>query len=410
MNETAEEISYTALTCVNRVKDFEIPTYISLGGKLTKLPKYLTRKDVHFLVSPECKLVRAAWISKALAHILNSKTMENKEVRLRELERALEDLDSHISSLIKFGVLRDRQGPGAMSFSQANENIPEDAIMISKRSYDELIKHNPRWEHTSHVMVVRFPNLGPGTTQKLRLIVNSEEDSSQLKDTALGKRFAWLGDLLDEMNTNSLEEMGVVDAFYLNPNTLKRTEGDGDGDIIYMVKEQKGHPYFREISLIREPAPIKDSDVETLFAKADRVDRTSLTAWLPNYFDNVPIAPATYAIRWKLFNRLAKFKNCAHPMSSAWKEIAPIGIKLMEFVMDIRKGEFTEAEIEDKMKNINNTMREIKKAKEKGNWFAKTVTSSHVEDVGRFTTDFKSLQKFVNYITGQDKQLTMKDL
>ena len=92
-------------------------------------------------------------------------------------------------------------------------------------------------------------------------------------------------------------------------------------------------------------------------------------------------------------------------MQEAWKEVAPQAIEMIEFVMDIRKGEWTEAQIETKMNNINNIVQEIQKAKENGNWFARIVTSSNLEDIQGFIRTFSTLQDFVDYATKQQSSL-----
>jgi hypothetical protein len=414
MTITEETVmAYKPLTSETRVEDFIIPTHLELGNQLVALPKSITRKDPHFLLSPEGVPIRATWISQPLAHILNSKRFDIPEIRINELRRAMRATEEQISSLIKYGVLRDKHGPGAMAFCQANENVPKDSIVISSRTYDTLCLRNPRWKYAKTVMAVRFPNLGPGTTQELNIVVNKAEGldllAENLPDTALGKRFDF-SSLLTALETDTHEDItddsGIIDAFYIHPETLKENfEGDGDGDQIFIVIEKKGHPTTRFIDLTRTPGNIKESDIEMLFNKASRTNRTDIKTWLPPYFDDVPIGPATYAIRWILYNHLRKFRNADHPMFEAWKEIAPTAIEMIEFVMDIRKGDWTEAQITQKMQNIQNKMNEIKKAQNNGDWFAKTVTSSTVQDIPGFVTKFKTLQDYVNLITSQSPSM-----
>lgn len=409
-------IAYEPLTSETRVKDFVIPESLVLGGKEITLPKSITRKDPHFLLDTSGRPLRAAWISKPLAHILNSYRFDEPSIKIKELLKAVNAVESSISSLVKYGVLRDKHGPGAMAFCQANENVPKDAILISQRTFDTLCQKNYKWKHAKTVMAVRFPNLGPGTTQELKVIVNKPEtiDLFNLAPTAIGSRCTNLTDLYSalEMDTHQdlLDSSGIVDAFYLHPETLKDGfQGDGDGDQIFIVLERKGDPIFREITLTREPEEIKQTDVDILFTKASRTSRENITSWLPTYFDDVPIGPATYTIRWILYNHLRKFKDSEHPMADAWQEIAPIAIDMVEFVMDIRKGDWTDKEIEVKMRNIQNKMSEIQKARYNGDWFAKTVTSRDIDDISGFILKFSSLQEYVNLITNQ-KPLLLKSL
>lgn len=178
-----------------------------------------------------------------------------------------------------------------------------------------------------------------------------------------------------------------------------------DGDQIFIVIEKKGTPLTKFIDLTREPAKIQEADVTTLFSKAARTNRSDIKTWLPPYFDDVPIGPATYAIRWILYNHLRKFRTTDHPMFEAWKEIAPTAIEMIEFVMDIRKGDWTEVQIMQKMQDIQNKMNEIKKAQTNGDWFAKTVTSNTIQDLPGFIIKFRTLQDYVDLITYQSRPM-----
>jgi hypothetical protein len=179
-----------------------------------------------------------------------------------------------------------------------------------------------------------------------------------------------------------------------------------DGDQLFIIKEKRGTPIFSEVDLTRKPAEIKESDIETLFAKARRTDRTNLEEWLPPYFDDVPIGPATYAIRRMLFLKAQELKDTVqNPLQEAWKIVAPVGIQLIEFVMDIRKNDWTENEIETKLEEIRIWNKEIRTAQETGDWFARTVTSSSLEDVQGFIREFDTLQDYVNFITAQNYSL-----
>jgi hypothetical protein len=334
---------------------------------------------------------------------------DEKSVKIAELVRALEATEESISSLIKVGVLKDKKGPGAMAFCQANENVPKNAILISKRTYDTLCLTNKSWKTVKTVAATRFPNLGPGTTQELRLIVNKPQGVELLADLpeeSLGKRFANLEIFMKAVESETYEDIldcsGIVDAFYIHPDTLKNGfEGDGDGDQIFMVARKRGHTTFKNVDMTRVPAAIAESDVEVLFKKASRTNRTDIKQWLPTYFDDVPIGDATYVIRWMLYKELKNFKDTEHPMHEAWKKVAPKAIDLVEFVMDIRKGDWTDDEIDRKMDDIKTKMAEISKSKEQGNWFAKTVTTKAVEGVDEFVKCFNTLQDYVNLITMQ---------
>jgi hypothetical protein len=409
-------LNYTPLTSETRVEDFELPTHLTIGGRLVELPKCITRKDPHFLLNTDGSPVRASWISKPLAHILNGMRFENTEIKLAELQRALAATEESISTLIKSGVLKDKKGPGAMAFCQANENVHKDSILISSRTFDTLCLINKKWKNARTVAVTRFPNLGPGTTQELKLVVDKAKGVELLADlpeTSLGKRFANLEIFLKAVEEETVEDIldcsGVVDAFYLHPETLKeKFEGDGDGDLLFIKLQKYGEPKFKKVNLNRNSGEISQDDVDVLFKKASRTERTNIKEWLPTYFDDVPIGDATYVVRWMLYNQLKNHKDSDHPMHEAWKEVSPKAIELVEFVMDIRKGDWTDDEIDKKMKGIKNKMFEISKAKESGNWFAKTVTTKSVDDIPGFIQRFSTLQEYMNAITMQKDQNLMK--
>lgn len=403
-------LEFKPLTSERRVVDFALPTHLTLGGQLVSLPYSILQKDPHFLLNEEGKPVRAAWISPALAHILNGLRFDSSDIKIAELRRAITAVEDKIASIIKFGILKNKQGPGAMSFCQSNSNVPKDSIVISARTFDTLCKASSKWKTTKNVMVVRFPNLGPGTTQKLKLIVNKPQGldllSAPLPSNSIGFRIDNLSQLLSAIEkddyADEVDTSGLLDCFYLNPEVLKGgLQGDGDGDQVFIVCEDRGSPIFQEINLVREPGDISTDLVDTLINKANRVKTNDLKTWLPNYFDDVPIGPATYAVRWMLFNELPRHKDSKHPMHDAWKVVGPIGIDWMEFIFDIRKGGWTDEQIQKHMDKLMNIVKEIQKAKENGNWFAKVVTSSTVEDVSGFIRTFPTLQSFVDYVTGQ---------
>lgn len=393
--------SYQPFSSETRVKDFEIPKYLTFGGTMIKVPKGLHQKDIHYLLDELGKPVRCAWISKPIAHLLNSMRFENSDLRVRELERAIDAVDVEIQNLVRVGVLKDKHGPGAMSFCQTHENVPKGHILISERTFKTLVATNPKWEKTKTVAVPRFPNLGPATTQELRIIVNATNDKKPISSTSIGARLPNLASLLEEVE-DTIDLSGVLDPFYVNQKDLKDGfQGDCDGDQLFITRKRNGYPIFREISLVRESADISEDDVNLLLKKANRLDRNDLSSWLGTYFDDVPIGPATYAIRWMLFNTLPKYKNSDHPMHEAWKEIAPRAIEMIEFVMDIRKGEWTNQQIETKMAYIKDKQKEISAAQETQNWFALTVTSSKSFEVAEFIKRFRTLQAYMDFVTGQ---------
>jgi hypothetical protein len=141
--------------------------------------------------------------------------------------------------------------------------------------------------------------------------------------------------------------------------------------------------------------------LQTLRTKAARVHRPDIKSWLPSLFDDLPISQATYAIRYLWYLKLEKYQDTDHPAHYAWKEVAPRAIKMIEFVMDIRKGDYSDEEIASRMAQISKIMAEIRQKQEEGHPFACTVTSQKVLDIEAFLTRFPTLQSYLDEITGQ---------
>lgn len=393
---------YEPLTAVNRIKKTEVDPIVEVGGRQIILPKRLLQSSPHILVDSEGKGVEATYITLPLAHLMNAFRLSDPWVRKAELQRAIKETDELISELIKTDVLRKRHKGGAMSFSQSHEGVPEDCLMISERTFKALCARDNRWSKTSHVYVIRFPNLGPQTTIKLRLLVNSspvQSLQSGLSDEAQSTLLT-LRSLLGEE-----ESTAVIEAFYLNPRVLKDClEGDGDGDLVYCVRAGWGKPWFKEVPMVRRPGKIDQTDVDKLLKKASRLGDEPISRYLPTYFDDTPIGQATYAIRWRLYETIRRLKS-SRPMNEGWKKISPWALELIEFVMDIRKGESTEFQIQQRIQEIKRYSKELATASRSGNWFAKTVTTSKIEDVEGFIRRFPTLEEFCNHITAQKENL-----
>ena len=308
-----------------------------------------------------------------------------------------------------------------MALAQANENVPEDCLAISWRTYQALCAHNKRWVTTRTVMAERFPNLGPETTRVLKLVINHAPSYDTTPDTSIFHRvpgFAQLFPELLEEARGSLENThGICDAFYLNPNTLKNSfEGDGDGDQVFIRARGRGKPLHRKIDMVREPLPLdevldkEEPAFDMLKRKASKTVRGPIEQWLPSLMDDLPIAAATYMIRLMWYNCLHKYRDTSHPAHYAWKEVAPKAIKIIEFVMDIRKGDWTIEEIEAKLLQINTAKLVIREMQEMGNPFACTVTTKKVLDVLAFIQAFPTLQSYLNEVTGQKYVMNLSTL
>jgi hypothetical protein len=382
------KIDFRPLTSIRRIYDIDIPKKINIRNIEVNVPNSFLSKDISYIVdntNGKVKGIRTAWINKSLAHFLNAhrflntypfNTKDNSYyLYTTELEKAIKEAENYLGNFIKNNVLKDKKGPGFMSFVQSNCNIPEDSILISKRTYSNLCANSKKsWENLSELVVTRFPNLGPNTTIKLKVIIS---------------------DFYSDGNQ-------VLDAVYLNNNTLKNClQGDGDGDTLFcVVSENNGCNVVENFNLTRLPADENffDSEFSTLFRKSNRHSNKQLSTYLTNYFNNTPIALATYVIKFNLYNTAKKFKNSDFPLTEAWNEISQQSIDLIEFVMDIRKGDYTNDQINSKINYINSKMLEIKESKESGNIFTSTVTSKSIDDIPGFLSRFKTLQQFIDEV------------
>ena len=406
---TVEEARRTFIptSSANRIIDVDLPNELELNGNLVKIPECLRAKQISNRLTDDGLVQRTAWIKKSLGYILNALRQEDSLTRSAQLGRALTEIDREIATLIRVGVLKNGRGPGAMAFSQANENVPEDAVLISQHTHQALVAYDPRWAKIQDVLAFRFPNLGPRTTQKLRLIINRGEDYAE---TSLYYRLPELKALLEPVEEEADYTGLPLDAFYFHNRTLREGfEGDGDGDLVYLVGLTYGRPHAQDINLTREPGPIGPDTLERMVTKASRVDMPSVGQWIRRHLDVDFIAKATYAVRWELYKRLRDYKNDSHPMSKAWTDIAPEAIELIEFVMDIRKGEFTDREVRDRIEWVEIRSREIQNAKRNGDWFARTVTARTTDSVPEFLTRFPTLQAYLDHITNPFR-LTLTDL
>jgi cell fate (sporulation/competence/biofilm development) regulator YmcA (YheA/YmcA/DUF963 family) len=156
--------------------------------------------------------------------------------------------------------------------------------------------------------------------------------------------------------------------------------------------------------MVRRPGKIDQTDVDKLLKKASRLGDEPISRYLPTYFDDTPIGQATYAIRWRLYETIRRLKS-SRPMNEGWKKISPWALELIEFVMDIRKGESTEFQIQQRIREIKRYSRELAAASKSGNWFAKTVTTGKIEDIEGFLRRFPTLEEFCNHITAQKEDL-----
>lgn len=408
------EIQYKKLTDVHRVQNLDLPErFKCVYGELV-IPECLRQKDVHYIVNSQGQVIKAAWIHRCVGLFLNSIGLIpiNRQAAYEQLEESLEMVEDEISTLVKNRVLTKRSGPGFMAFCQAHEAVPKNCVLVSARTYAALCSQNRGWKSTSQVSCTRYPNLGPNTTIRLNLLVNDERTSAPqaLAPTSLGARFPQLADMLRDMEQEEqevqLEGDGLLDAVYLHPEVLKQNlQGDGDGDLVFFKRLVKGRARFKRLNLERSAGTINPQHVEQLFKKGSRINRGSLEEYLPPYFDDTPIGKATYLVRWYHYVQAAEEVGSPHPMHEAWKKTGQEAIELIEFIMDMRKGDSSEQEILGKLAYIDQAMEEIQASQEAGDWFARTVTSGRVLFVDEFTEMFKTLQEYLDHITYQSEGL-----
>lgn len=399
----SQPINYVKVTGTNIIKKVdEIPSIISINGHLTELPKSIRAKQDFMRVGPDGRPIECSHIHPSLGYLLNALSLEG-ELRHNELDRALESLYKEVAKLIKQNLLKGKMKRGAMSFSQASESVPKNSIVISKESYELLCADNSKWKETSHVFCTRFPNLGPRTTIVLRLIVDEDPISSSftISDSMAGATLRQLADQLEKSDhfSNITSTFGC---FWLNGSNLKNDlEGDGDGDILYIAPLKKGKPKFKKVDWSIKPGDVDEDDVATLFRKGSRIEREDASSYIPQYFDAPLIGPATYGIRVRLFLESLRYSNEDQPMHLAWKNIGDWAIELIETVMDVRKGDMSQAYIQEKFREIERLSLLIKKRQEAGCWFCKTVTSREIIDVDKFVATFETLEKYTEMISGK---------
>lgn len=405
------ELRYQKITDVHRVLDLDLPEKFKCQYGTLSIPEVLRKKDVHYIVNAQGQVLKAAWIHRSVGLFLNSIELLNQDLdaAYSQLSQSVSMIDDEVSSLVKHRVLNKRSGPGFMAFCQAHESVPRNCIMISAKTYSALCAHNRGWQNTRQVSCTRYPNLGPDTTLRLNLLVNDSralDKRPSLAPTSLGARLPQLADLLREMEREEelvLNESGHMDAVYLHPEVLKNClQGDGDGDLLFCKRTARGRPRFQNLNMEREAGELNPKHVEQLFRKGDRVSREDLVEYLPQYFDDTPIGKATYAVRW-LHYLQALLEDSTHPMHSAWLKTGPEAIELIEFIMDMRKGESTTEEILNRLAYIDSIMAEISEAQESGDWFARTVTAGSVQCVDEFVDTFSTLQQYLDHITCQEQ-------
>lgn len=413
---TFTDLQYVKLTDVHRVRDLNLPPAFTTPWGTMYLPRSLRKKDVHYTVNSNMQIVKSCWLHKSIGYFLNALYLlpTNTDAALDQLAGSLQSIDEELGGLIKKRVLTKRSGPGFMAFCQAHESVPENCVVLSPRTWRALCAFNKGWAQTRQVQCTRYPNLGPNTTLRLQVLVNeapprAENVPESMPSTSLGARLPQLADLLRELDEEALisqqeeETSGLLDSVYLNPKTLKdKLKGDGDGDQVFLKRIVRGLPRFQLLDLTRTPGTIQDEHLQQLKRKSARVVRQNLGAYLPQYFDDTPIDSATYAVRWKHYLEAEQehSKNSLHPMHSAWHIVGPQGIDLIEFIMDMRKGEFTEEDILSKLAFIDETMQEIRAYQQQGNWYAVTVTNAMLSPyMAEFVKTFQTLSEYMELIT-----------
>lgn len=332
--------------------------------------------------------------------MLNSSDLEN-DVKVRELVRCLDAIDLEITKLIKTKIIKGKNKKGFMSFSFANENVKLDSILIDEATFKALCLKDEKWKTTSHVYCTRYPNLGPRTTKVFRLCVDCDPiDNNSAATNGIGLQ--GLRSLLEEYNIKTDEPR--INGIYFNPENLKNDlQGDADGDLVYVGRFKHGSPAFSSVSTEVLPSDVNEDSLNLLISKSrPSLREENIPSYIDRYSDTPMIGPATYAIRLAAFNAARQYAGEVQPMNKGWQEVADWAIDLIEFVMDIRKGEFTKRQIELVMRQITKITRTIRSLQIKGDWFACTVTSGSISNIEGFIRDFKDLQSYADYIQGKE--------
>lgn len=397
--EPLTSIDYVKVTGANVIVETEIPKIISYDGELVSLPRCFQNKQDFVRVSAKGEVTNCSHIHPALGNALNALTLTG-DAKADELTRAIEGIHKEVSTLVKDKFLKGKSRRGAASFSQSSEAVPYDSIVISKDTYDKLCADNSKWKRTSHVFCVRFPNLGDRTTLVLRLIVDSDpiDQSGTISEREAG---SLLRDLMAQFGLEDKAEV-PFGCFWMNPRNLKDDlQGDGDGDTVYIAPYQRGFPKFTNVEWDVKPGEVNQDDVDTLFRKAGRTTRTDLKSYIGQYFDTPMIGPCTYMIRFCLRNEALKYAEDKQPMHRAWQQIGPWGIPRVEICMDFRKGDDPLHVVLETFEEIAQVNNAISQARRNGDWFAKVVTSSAMEDPGDFIMRFEDLGEFADIVVGK---------
>lgn len=362
------------VTGPNHVIDFEIPEYVFVRGEKIIIPKILKKKSFKDNVIDD-KIVKTCFINPILAYILRASLTEDT---CEDLTLALQFGHLEITKLVKQEYVSGKVQQGFMGLAQTHCNIPEDAICITRRTYEALVEEDRSlWKDLSSCYITRYPNLGPDTTSKLRLLVLEETGES--------------------LGFGSVD--GIFDALYIHPETLKnKFEGDADGDILFMApSENLGVNYFQlKIQRTESESSLKNFEAEgknyteEILKKSKRFSRErSLSQHLSECLEPALIGQVTYNTRSAAY---LEAKNTGKTLKEAWMKVSPEGLRTVETVMDIRKGGMSKKQIDEFTDKVNKDFRNVVNLKKAGDLFHSVVTSATIPE--DFPFRFHSLNDF----------------
>lgn len=367
-----------------------------LVGEAFDFPKCLLRTQKFVSIDYQGAVFMGTRVHPAIGYIHGGFHTEKLENKKKEFQRAIAEIDKEISKLIDTKVLRGREQKGYMAYSLVNHRLYEGSIAIDEATYKKLCATDSRWQNTREVYCIRYPNLGPKTTSVFRLCIFCNNDENIIKSDVFGS----LRGLLEDYGLK--EFVPRYGGIYFNPNDLKNClEGDADGDLVYIVPYNKGNPNFITAGYSVNPSEINQEDIDLLIKKSKPGQRSiGVKDYLSKHLDVNLIGLVTYGAKLSLYVNSAKYANSKNPMHEGWlKDTAQTAIKETEFAMDIRKGDFTESQINTFKKKIAQYGLRINELKKRGNWFAKTVTNNGIEDIDQFICEFPVLQDYYDYIT-----------
>jgi hypothetical protein len=382
------------LTAFNHIEFQELPQEVTVEGHVIDTSSFQDTLP-HLLLTNEGTIQKAMWINPLLALLLRYEEAPSRSL----VPGILAQIDKELSAVIKQTVQR-RTKHGYMAFTQAHEGIGLDCVGVTRRTYDYLCQTSKKWKRTGKVIATRYPNLGPKTSSSLSLVIIEDSNYAVKISDLVDNPFSKLQ--LDQ--EDKIEHTRYLDPLYFHPTTLKENfEGDADSDVMYLQPFRLGTPLSTKLSASRTPGEPPENLFSTLLDKAKAGERKDLVKCISMALDETPIGPATYLTRSNLYNQMQNHKNSQYPMHDAWKKIAAQELENMEVWMDVRKGKFSNAEIEKRYKQVLLGMKKIAKAQQRKETFASVVPTQTVKNIPTLCRRYSTLKEILVAITTPKK-------